>query len=138
MGFSNREETMNCLALTMVWLLALILAIPAFAHPPKTVTAEFDLEEHVLKVEAKHDTKDANKHFIKRIEVELNGEKIIEQKFGSQEDRASQRSLYRIAEAEVGDTIKATAVCNVAGKKSESLKIVKKEKPKATEGKQTE
>ena len=129
---------MNRLVLTVVWMLGLILAVAAFAHPPKTVTAEFDLEEHLLKVETKHETKDANKHFINRIEVELNGERIIEQKFGSQEDSSSQRVLYRIAEAKVGDTLKVTAACNVAGKKSETLKIEKKEKPEAKEGKEKE
>jgi hypothetical protein len=98
-----------------------------FGHPPKKVDGEFDLESHLLKVVVSHDSKDAVKHFINEIEVKLNGKEIIEQEFGSQQDRSVQEVVYKIIDAKAGDKIEIVAGCNISGKKKAALTVEKPE-----------
>lgn len=108
-------------------MLALSLLVSAaWAHPAKDVKIEFDHDSKMLTVTAFHDTKDATKHFISGVDVEINGEKMIEQKFRSQLDAQAQKAHYWVNDAKVGDEITVTATCNIAGKKKVSLKIEKR------------
>jgi desulfoferrodoxin (superoxide reductase-like protein) len=116
-------------------LVAVLLAGSAWAHPPKDVILEFATDTQTLTVTAPHDTKDATKHFVGTIQVDLNGEKIIEQKMKSQMTAAEEKARFWIHDAKVGDTLTVTGTCNIAGKKSNTLKIEKVEKPKAAETK---
>lgn len=107
-------------------VLAMVLSVSAAsAHPPKDVTIEFDQGSKMLMVTAIHDTKDVAKHFVGVIAVEINGEKLIEQKFKSQLDATAQKAHYWINDAKIGDEIAVTATCSIAGKKKVSLKIEK-------------
>ena len=103
------------------------------AHPPSAPDISFDLQSHTLTVTVNHAVKDASKHYIDKIEVELNGDKIIEQKFAAQLDGRTQKAFYLVADAEVGDEIKVTAECNIAGKKKASIKVEQPPKPKDTD-----
>jgi desulfoferrodoxin (superoxide reductase-like protein) len=103
------------------------------AHPPSATAISFDLESHTLTVTVDHAVKDASKHYVDKIVVELNGDTIIEQKFAAQLDGRIQEAFYLIADAEVGDEITVTAQCNVAGKKKASVKVAKPPKPKETD-----
>ena len=102
----------------------------AAAHAPKGIEADFDIEENLLRLVVSHDTKDASKHFVDKIEVKLNGEKIIEQEFASQQDKAVQEVIYRIIDAGVGDKIEIVAGCNISGKKKATLTVEKPKPPK--------
>jgi hypothetical protein len=108
-------------------LAVLVFASAALAHPPKDVKVEFNPDNHMLMVMAVHDTKDATKHFVGDIAVDLNGEKLIDQKFKSQPTADMQMGHYLINDAKIGDTLTVTAACNIAGKKAVTLTI---EKPK--------
>jgi hypothetical protein len=105
----------------------LAFAGAGWAHPPKDVQLEFNPDNHMLMVMAMHDTKDPTKHFVGDIEVDLNGEKLIDQKFKSQPTADMQMGHYLINDAKIGDTLAVTAACNIAGKKTVTLKV---EKPK--------
>jgi len=110
-----------CCAGILVW------AGAGLAHPPKDVQLDYNPDNHMLMVMATHDTKDVAKHFVGTIQIDLNGEKVIEQKFKTQPTADMQMGHYLINDAKIGDTLTITAVCNIAGKKSVTLKI---EKPK--------
>ena len=109
----------------LIFTIVLVVSA-ASAHPPKDVKIEFDQGSKMLMVTAYHDTKDATKHFVGVIEVDLNGEKVIEQKFKSQIGTDAQKAHYWVNDAKIGDEISVTATCNIAGKKKMSLKIEKK------------
>ena len=106
----------------MVCLLLLAFSA-AYAHAPNNADLEFDLDEQLLKVRVQHQVKDAAKHYVSQVIVELNGKKVIEQTLGSQESLAGEKLVYRITDAGVGDTIAVTAICNISGKKKASIKI---------------
>lgn len=114
---------MRILSLAIAVGLILISVTGANAHSPRKVELEFDLEEMELEVKIEHQVTDVEKHFVNTVTVELNGEKIIEQKISEQEDLSSQVLEYRITDAGVGDTITVIAGCNISGKKKASLKI---------------
>jgi len=107
-------------------VIVLLLAGAAAAHPPKEVKIDFDPDSKMLMVTAIHDTKDVTKHYVGMVQVDLNGEKMIEQKFKSQVGPGEQMAHFWINDAKVGDTLTVTAFCNIAGKKQASLKIEKK------------
>jgi desulfoferrodoxin (superoxide reductase-like protein) len=119
---------MECRGCIIGILLVLAMAGCAVAHGPKEVSIEFDPDEQLLTVVVDHGVKDAAEHYIKGIDVELNGEKIIEQSFKSQVDMGAQQAVYRVIDAGYGDELTVTAHCNLWGKKSQKIKIEKKQK----------
>lgn len=118
--------------------LALAMAGGVLAHAPKNVEAEFDTDKQILTVTVFHDVKDAAKHFIDEISVELNGKDIIEQKLLAQESLEKIAVVYRITDAGVGDEIEVSAACNISGKKKTTVKIETEAAKKAEEKQGTE
>jgi hypothetical protein len=120
----------------MVMLLALLgLFSTGWGHPAKGIEMQFDAAQGLLTVTVSHDVKDAAKHYIKTIVVELNGRKIIEQDFSRQVDNQVQEAVYRIIDAAVGDQLQVIATCSIAGTKKQVLKV---EKPPEPAGKKQE
>lgn len=117
------------MALTSI-LVVVGLAGAAFGHAPKALDLAFDVETHLLRVNVSHTVRDAGKHYVNKITVELNGKKIIEQQFRSQEDKERQEAVFKIIDAKVGDEITVTAVCNISGRKEATLEVVKPEPKK--------
>lgn len=128
---------MRTLATLITIVGALSFPGSALGHAPKDIAAGFDIEEHLLKVVVTHDTRDASKHFVDRIEIKLNGVNILEQQFASQQDKAVQEAVYRIIDAKVGDKIEVVAGCNISGRKKATV-TVKKPKPPKEENEQQE
>ena len=58
-----------------------------------------------------------------RIVVELNGERMIEQKFRSQSDSTIQLVEYNIIDAKAGDEITVIARCNISGQKKAQITV---------------
>jgi hypothetical protein len=115
-------------------LVLMLLAGGVLAHPPKDVKVEFNPDNHMLMVTAIHDTKDVAKHYVGTIEVDVNGQKMIEQKFKSQVTPDNQGAHYWLNDAATGDTLSVTATCNIAGKKTVTMVVPKKtEQPKKTQ-----
>jgi desulfoferrodoxin (superoxide reductase-like protein) len=103
--------------------LTVLVALPLFAHPPKGLEMTYDYESNILSVEIAHSVNDAAKHFIKKVVVELNGKKIIEQTFKRQVDGETQQVMYKVIDGIEGDKITVTAYCNISGKKKADLTI---------------
>lgn len=115
-----------------ILMLALVfLAVPLMAHSPKTPELVYDADAGILNVSITHSVNDAAKHYVNKVVVELNGKKIIEQKFRSQTDEEEQQVVYSIIDAKEGDKISVTAFCNISGKKKSELII---SAPEGSEG----
>ena len=104
----------------------LVLAPVSFGHPPSDVGLEFDPVEHLLVVTVNHGVKDAAKHYVNKITVELNGKGIITQEFKSQDNTDLLQVMYKIVDAKPGDTITVTAACNISGKRKGTLELPKR------------
>jgi desulfoferrodoxin (superoxide reductase-like protein) len=107
-----------------------LFMMPLLAHPPNNLNLKFDTETGVLSIAITHSVNDASRHYIKKVEVELNGQKIIEQSFMKQSDNEEQQVLYKIIDAKKGDNIAVEAYCNISGKKKAQL-VVTDEMPDA-------
>jgi desulfoferrodoxin (superoxide reductase-like protein) len=95
----------------------------AQAHPPSNIKLQFNPQTHVLTVTALHNVGDVTKHYIKLIEVSLNGVPIISQKFSSQTNTTVQTVQYVILDAKPGSTISVKATCNIRGSLEKSIKV---------------
>lgn len=106
-----------------ILVVLILLVVPLAAHSPKTPELEYDVEAGLLNVSITHSVNNASKHYVNKVVVELNGRKIIEQKFRSQTNEDVQKVTYTIIDAKVGDKISVTAFCNISGKKKGELTI---------------
>ncbi|MEO0137730.1 MAG: hypothetical protein ABIL39_08405 [candidate division WOR-3 bacterium] len=109
--------------LILITILIIAIARISYAHPPSDIVAEFDTTNKILQVTVQHPVRDAQKHYINKIEIELNGSKIIEQKSKQQTDNTMQKYLYILPEAKLDDSISIEAYCNISGKKKMVIQI---------------
>jgi len=70
-----------------------------------------------------HDVKNPREHFIKEVDVKLNGSPIITQKLTVQDTNNTETVAYVIPDAKIGDTITIKAECSISGKLEKSLKV---------------
>lgn len=114
-------------------ILALLIALPLLAHPPKGLELAYDADSNILTVEITHSVKDASKHYINKVVVELNGKKIIEQVFKKQVDDELQHVTYEVIDADEGAKITVIGYCNISGKKAAELVVTRAKVKEATE-----
>jgi desulfoferrodoxin (superoxide reductase-like protein) len=117
-GQQNKGDSMKVIMIVFV-----LFMVPLLAHPPQSLKLEFDTETSVLSVTVNHNVNDATRHYIKQVEVELNGQKIIEQSFKKQVNNEEQQVCYRIIDAKQGDRISVEAYCSISGKKKAQLVV---------------
>ncbi|MCX7994805.1 MAG: hypothetical protein N3A65_03390 [candidate division WOR-3 bacterium] len=104
-------------------VIATLFTIATFAHPPSEIVAEYDTTSKILQIIVNHSVRDAQKHYINKVEIELNGSKIIEQKSNKQIDNKIQHYIYKIHDARTEDSISIEANCNISGKKKVKVLI---------------
>ncbi|MBI4845616.1 MAG: hypothetical protein HY810_03965 [Candidatus Omnitrophica bacterium] len=95
----------------------------AYAHPPSDIKITFDPEKKLITAEALHETSDPLRHYIKKVEIKLNGKEIIKQKISQQDNESSQTVFYIIPDAKGADVISVDASCRMTGKLKKKIKI---------------
>ncbi|MDH4210776.1 MAG: hypothetical protein OEV79_04945 [candidate division WOR-3 bacterium] len=111
-----------------VTVLIVLVAVPLFAHPPKNVSLEYDSDTKVLSAVIEHSVNDASKHYVKKVVVEVNGKKQVEQTFTRQMDGEQHEVVYKIIDVDEGDKVTVIGYCNISGKKKSEL-IISAEQP---------
>jgi len=101
-------------------IIMLFVVSPVFAHSPKSV--EITVSEKNISVSISHGVSNPKNHYVKRVEVMLNGQKIIEQKFSLQEGN-SQEVIYHIPSLKISDTVTVEAFCNIGGSQKKTIII---------------
>lgn len=114
-------------------ILAMLIASSVLAHPPKSLSLEYDSDSDILTVDVMHSVKDAAKHYVNKVVVKLNGRKIVEQTFKRQVDEEVQQVTYKVIDAVEGDKLTVTGYCNISGKKSAELIVTQAKAKEATE-----
>jgi len=95
----------------------------AFAHPPSDIEITFDSASKTLKAVIIHQVNNPKAHYIKTVNVGLNGKGIIEHKISAQDNNATQTVSYLIPDAKPQDTVSLEAYCNISGKLKKEIKI---------------
>ena len=99
-------------------LVALVSQI-ALADPPSAVGISV-VKDRVM-VTAMHATHDVTKHFIKHVELSVNGVKLVDQLFLQQGDPKMQLAQFFCPGLKAGDKVSATATCNIMGSKTTEI-----------------
>jgi len=104
---------MKRIAALMVLVLGFCFTV--FGHPPSDIIITFDLQKSMVMVDIMHDTRDMAKHYIKQIEVLLNGKSIIKQQASTQTSAGKQSVVYVIPGLKIGDKVAIDADCSIFG-----------------------
>ena len=99
-----------------------VLSAAAYAHPPSDIKITFDPETKILTAIIMHDVSNPDKHYIKKVDVSLNGKEIIQQSISVQDNFNSQTVSYLIPDAKVGDVFAVEGYCSISGKLEKQLK----------------
>ncbi len=107
-------------------LFMFIAEVPvSYAHPPSDMKVEFNPSTRILVLIITHPVDSPESHFVKKIEVSLNTNKVIEHKISKQDNGGSQFATYMVPDAKLGDTILVEAYCSINGKLTRELEVTK-------------
>ncbi|MCX5713714.1 MAG: hypothetical protein NT033_02670 [Candidatus Omnitrophica bacterium] len=108
-------------------LIFLAVGATAYAHPPRDIKITFDPATKMLHAVIYHDVSNTINHYIKKVDVSLNGKEIIEQTISHQDNNNTQDVDYLIPDAKEGDTLAVEGHCSISGKLEKQI-TVKSEK----------
>lgn len=114
----------------LIVLLALIAlaSIPVQAHAPSEVALSYDQENQTLNVTTVHKVSSPAGHYVARVEIFKNDQKILSHDYTSQPSASGPFTYSYAVNASSGDVLKAKAFCSIAGSKSGELKVVENAK----------
>lgn len=92
------------------------------AHPPSEVRMAYDFEDKALKLDMAHVTRDRKSHFIRRVDLSLNGEERDTIYFPFQKSRTTFETDISL-EAEAGDVVYVKIYCGEGGTEEAELTI---------------
>ncbi len=95
----------------------------AYAHPPSDIVISYNPETKIVDAVINHPVAIPENHFIKKIDVGLNGKEIIEHQISRQDNNATQTVAYLIPDAKIGDTISIEAYCSISGKLEKEIRV---------------
>lgn len=99
-----------------------IFITSAFAHPPSDIIITFDPSTKMLKAVIMHNVSNPETHYIKNVDVGLNGKEVISHLISREDNNASQTVAYLIPDAKAGDALSVEAYCSISGKLEKEIK----------------
>ena len=88
----------------------------AYAHPPSDIKITFDAGTKMLHAVIMHDVSSPLSHYIKKVDVALNGKEVIEHTISRQDNNDTQAVTYLIPDVKDGDVVFVEAYCSISGK----------------------
>jgi hypothetical protein len=110
---------MKKFVLSLVFVL--IFSANAFCHNPSDINVK--IKDGGIDLVVSHSVSDPTTHYVKRIEVKLNGEKAAEKDFTSQTDDMTQKTGFDIPSLKKGDVLEITAYCSRYGEAKKSVTV---------------
>ena len=95
----------------------------SYEHPPQYIKLTFDAKTKELEAVIKHFVGNATNHYIKKVDVGLNGKEVIEHQISKQDNPETQTVVYLIPDAKPGDTLSVGAYCSLFGKLEKEIKV---------------
>ena len=112
------------LGLFIVFPLLTLSPITAYANPPKDVTLVYNSASQTLEVTIVHESASPSWHYIKKVEITVNGKSISVNDYKSQPDKTKYVYSYKV-QAVQNDVLEVTATCNIYGSKAVKLTVGK-------------
>lgn len=94
-----------------------------FAHPPSDIIITYDPATKILKAVIMHNVSNTANHYIKKVDIGLNGKDIIVHQISRQDNNTDQPVAYLIPDAKPGDTLSVEAHCSISGKLKKEIKV---------------
>lgn len=113
---------MKRIALLVIFLLLFSVSF-SYAHPPSDIKITFDPKTKILQATIIHNTSNPATHYIKKVDVGLNGKEIIEHDISRQDNNEVQTISYLIPDAKAGDVISVEGYCSISGKLKKEIAI---------------
>jgi len=95
----------------------------AYAHPPSDIIITYDAATKTLHAVIMHNVSNPTNHYIKKVDVGLNGQEIIEHRISRQDNNTTQTVSYLIPDVKTGDVLSVEAYCSISGKLEKEIKI---------------
>jgi len=121
----NKKRIFIYILLGLAFFFSYPMAI--MAHPPKSLTAEYDITTQKLIVRIDHGSFSSTMHYINKVEVKKNAQVVINLTYKNQPDKSPFEYTYEIP-ANVGDVLEIKASCNMYGSKTISITVAKQDK----------
>lgn len=102
-------------ALLVVGFIFFVNVSAAFAHPPSDIKITFDPATKMVSAVIVHNVSNTLSHYIKKVDVAINGREVIEQEISRQDNNASQTVTYLLPDIKDGDVVSVEGYCNISG-----------------------
>ena len=108
---------------SLILLLAFVLVFSTtgFCHNPSSIDVKF--KKGGIDVVVAHSVSDPTTHYVKKIEVKVNGANVAERKFTSQTDDMTQKTSFELPSFKKGDILEITAYCSRSGEVTQSITV---------------
>lgn len=114
---------MKKIAILAVFLAFFTAVSTAYAHPPSDIKITFDPKTKMLQAIIIHNTSNPIKHYIKKVDVGLNGKEIIGHAISREDNNENQTVRYLIPDAKGGDVISIEGYCSISGSLKKEITI---------------
>ena len=114
---------MKRLVTLLVFLIFSVSVSTAYAHPPSDIKINFDASTKMLHAVILHNVSNPLKHYIKKVDVALNGGKIIEHSISRQDNNDSQTVTYLIPDVKDGDVLSVEGYCSISGTLTKEITV---------------
>lgn len=94
-----------------------------YAHPPSDIKITFDPTTKMLQAVIFHNTSNPVSHYIKKVDVGLNGKEIIEHQISREDNNETQTVRYFIPDAKEGDSLSVEGYCSISGKLKKEITV---------------
>lgn len=119
----SRKGFLKSLAIFAGSLILLGKAENAYAHPPSDINITFKPANKMLRAVITHEVSNPQNHFIKKVDVGVNGKEIISHEISRQDNNSTQTVSYLIPDAKKGDALSVEAYCSISGSLEKVIKV---------------
>ncbi len=97
--------------LFILLFICLVSTSIVYAHPPKDIEISYDPATKMLTAVIIHDTSNPLGHYIKKVDIGLNDQEIIQQVISRQDNNNSQKVSCYIPDIKAGDRLSVEGYC---------------------------
>jgi len=94
-----------------------------YAHPPSDIKITFNPDTKMLQAIIFHNTSNPINHYIKKVDVGLNGKEIIGHEISREDNNETQTVSYLIPDAKEGDNLSVEGYCSISGKLKKEITV---------------
>jgi len=114
---------MKKIALLVALLVFFAAVSTAYAHPPYDIKITFDPNTKIVTARIVHNVSNPLNHYIKKVDVGLNGKEIIEHNIFRQDNFDSLMVSYLVPDVKDGDVISVEGYCSISGKLQKEIVV---------------